>query len=354
MNLYQTQHPFYCGIDLHAKEMYACVVDQDGKKQLHRNFKTRQSDKFFEEIERFGKRHRHRLRVNFQLVLASRRLPRKTNSIRARSRPVPQSDPRWQSQKRQTRLRKTGVATARRKFYHRLRLPQKTESHAGSAQKTHSTDPAQSRTADPSANRQPPTKPRRPLKRRSPTSPIGADSPSNSKTKYQSLGRLWTSNNSTSMKTNSVDLSCTSNSPPKSTTRRPSSACKRFPASAASSRLTMLYEIHDINRFPTVGQFLSYCRLVKGSHSSAGKSYGSPGKKIGNAYLKWAFGETVPLIKRCCPEAKTFLDRIEKRHGKARAFSYLSVKLGRAVYCMLKRKEAFDLHRLLRSHEIQR
>ena len=34
MNLYQTQHPFYCGIDLHAKQMYACVVDHNGKNTL--------------------------------------------------------------------------------------------------------------------------------------------------------------------------------------------------------------------------------------------------------------------------------------------------------------------------------
>ena len=98
--------------------------------------------------------------------------------------------------------------------------------------------------------------------------------------------------------------------------------------------MTMLYEIHDIKRFPTVGQFLSYCRLIKGSHTSAGKSYGSPGKKIGNAHLKWAFSEAVPLMKRCCPAASTFVDRIEKKRGKARAFSYLAVKLGRAVYCL--------------------
>ena len=83
--------------------------------------------------------------------------------------------------------------------------------------------------------------------------------------------------------------------------------------------MTMLYEIHDINRFPTVGQFLSYCRLVRGSHTSAGKTYGSPGKKIGNAHLKWAFSEAVPLLKRCCPEVKAFTDRIEKKHGKARS-----------------------------------
>ena len=108
--------------------------------------------------------------------------------------------------------------------------------------------------------------------------------------------------------------------------------------------MTMLYEIHTINRFPKVGDFLSYCRLVKGSHTSAG----SPGKKIGNAHLKWAFSEAVPLIKRCCPEVKTFTDRIEKKHSKARAFSYLAVKLGRAVYYMLKRQEAFELDRMLR------
>ncbi len=54
MNLYQTQHQFYCGIDLHAKQMYVCVIDQAGKKLLHRNYKTCQADKFFADIERFG------------------------------------------------------------------------------------------------------------------------------------------------------------------------------------------------------------------------------------------------------------------------------------------------------------
>ena len=87
---------------------------------------------------------------------------------------------------------------------------------------------------------------------------------------------------------------------------------------------------------------------MKCSHTSAGKSYGSPGKKIGNSHLKWAFSEAVPLLKRCCPEAAAFVDRIEKKRGKARAFSYLAVKLGRAVYYMLKRGEAFELSRLLR------
>jgi transposase len=55
--------------------------------------------------------------------------------------------------------------------------------------------------------------------------------------------------------------------------------------------LTPLYEIHDITRFKRVGDFMSYARLVKSQKSSAGKVMGTSGAKIGNAHLKWAFSE---------------------------------------------------------------
>src|SRR6266545_66647 len=48
--------------------------------------------------------------------------------------------------------------------------------------------------------------------------------------------------------------------------------------------LVLLYEIHDIQRFPRVQDFVSYCRLVKCAKESAGKRYGTSGAKIGNAY----------------------------------------------------------------------
>jgi transposase len=47
--------------------------------------------------------------------------------------------------------------------------------------------------------------------------------------------------------------------------------------------LVLLYEIHDIQRFPRVQDFVSYCRLVKCAKESAGKRYGTSGTKIGNA-----------------------------------------------------------------------
>src|SRR5262249_26666265 len=52
--------------------------------------------------------------------------------------------------------------------------------------------------------------------------------------------------------------------------------------------LVLLYEIHDIARFGTEGQFLSYARLVRCAHESAGKQRGTGNRKIGNAHLRWA------------------------------------------------------------------
>jgi transposase len=110
--------------------------------------------------------------------------------------------------------------------------------------------------------------------------------------------------------------------------------------------LILLYEIHDIGRFASVGQFLSYARLVRGSHESAGKKKGAPGKKIGNAHLKWAFGEAACLLVRHCAQAKVWLKRQEKKHGKAKALAILAAKLGRTVYHLWRKREVFDESRV--------
>ena len=34
MRFYTQQHPFYCGIDLHARTMYVCILNQAGKTLL--------------------------------------------------------------------------------------------------------------------------------------------------------------------------------------------------------------------------------------------------------------------------------------------------------------------------------
>ncbi len=112
--------------------------------------------------------------------------------------------------------------------------------------------------------------------------------------------------------------------------------------------LTILYEIGDIDRFESVQKFASYSRLVKCKAESAGKSYGTQGNKIGNANLKWAFSEAAVLYLRGNDNAKRYLQKLQKRMSKAKALSVLAHKLGRCVYFMLKNGTAFDENRFLR------
>ena len=111
--------------------------------------------------------------------------------------------------------------------------------------------------------------------------------------------------------------------------------------------LVILYEIESIEPFPSVQDFVSYCRLVKCIKESNGKKYGPSGKKIGNAHLKWAFSEAAVLFLKGNEPAKKYLQRLTHKHGKAKALSILAHKLGRAVYFMLKNKEAFNQKKLL-------
>jgi transposase len=112
--------------------------------------------------------------------------------------------------------------------------------------------------------------------------------------------------------------------------------------------LTLLYEIGDIERFPTVKDFLSYCRLVKGTVASAGKIKGLRGAKLGNAYLRWAFGEAAIIAKRDPAVIGPLSQRLEARLGnKFKANTVLAIKLARAVYFMLKSRTVFDPQRLV-------
>jgi transposase len=111
--------------------------------------------------------------------------------------------------------------------------------------------------------------------------------------------------------------------------------------------LTLLYEIHDIARFESVQRFASYARLVKCEKSSAGKRLGTSGHKIGSVHLKWAFSEAAVSVIRHLPQSKRLHDRLKRKYGKGKALSILAHKLGRTVYFMLKRNQAFDADRFL-------
>jgi transposase len=113
--------------------------------------------------------------------------------------------------------------------------------------------------------------------------------------------------------------------------------------------LTILHEIGDIERFPTVKDFVSYCRLVKGTVASAGKIKGLRGAKLGNPYLRWAFGEAAVIAKRDHATIGPLAQRLEARMNgnKFKANTVLAIKLARAVYFMLRSHTVFDPDRLV-------
>jgi len=113
--------------------------------------------------------------------------------------------------------------------------------------------------------------------------------------------------------------------------------------------LTLLYEIHDICRFDSLGGFLSYCRLIRCEKTSDGKKKGTGGRKQGNHHLKWAFSEAAALFLRANPEGQKLHSRLVKKHGKAKALGILAAKLARSVYYMLHRNTPFDMKRFVRA-----
>ena len=124
---------------------------------------------------------------------------------------------------------------------------------------------------------------------------------------------------------------------------------KSIPGVGRILALVMLYEIEDISRFPRVQDFASYCRLVKPAKESNGKSYGHSGKRIGNAHLRWAFGEAVVLMLKGNKQAQAHLQKLASKHGKGKALAILSHRLGRSVYFMLKNQVPFNQELFLRT-----
>lgn len=111
--------------------------------------------------------------------------------------------------------------------------------------------------------------------------------------------------------------------------------------------LTILYEIHDVTRFDRVQEFASYARLIKCRKESAGKKLGTSGAKMGNVHLKWAFSEAAVTFLRHNRDGQRLLARLEKQHGKGKALSILAHKIGRAVYYMLSRETVFSMEKFL-------
>ncbi len=348
MHYYTSTTEYNCGIDLHARQMYVCVMDSKGKILVHTNIKNNDFAFFLKLIERY----RHDITIccecmfgwywladacaeaNLTFVLAHALYLRMINGGKnkndkvdseklthlLRSNLIPPSYV-YPSDKRPLR------ALLRQRIYFvwsRAELLARISSH----QLAHNRVPAKQSRVD-----------RDPWLDRllaAEDHPLRQVALTNDMTMIahfdQQIAKLdWELERQT-----------------KKVASRDFSLLLSVAGIGHSLGLTILHEIGDISRFPTVKNFLSYCRLVKGTVASAGKIKGLRGAKLGNPYLRWAFGEAAVIAKRDHSIIGPLAQRLEAKNGgnKFKANTVIAIKLARAVFFMLKNKTAFDPERL--------
>ena len=106
--------------------------------------------------------------------------------------------------------------------------------------------------------------------------------------------------------------------------------------------LTIMLEVVDINRFPKVNNFTSYCRCAPSRRLSDGKSKGSGNRKNGNRYLSWAFTEAVHLGRRYNERFRKYYNRKVAQANTSLATKALSNKLARICYYIMRDQVPFN------------
>ena len=111
--------------------------------------------------------------------------------------------------------------------------------------------------------------------------------------------------------------------------------------------LIMVYETHDIKRFPRHQNYASYSRVVRPQQMSNGKITGKKNSKMGNPYLKWAFNAIIISAKKSSERIGRYYQKLESKYGKCNARSRIGHKFNVAVYYMLKNSQPFDEKRFV-------
>ena len=112
--------------------------------------------------------------------------------------------------------------------------------------------------------------------------------------------------------------------------------------------LTIMLEVGDIRRFPTVGDYSSYCRCVKSTRTSAGKIIGYGNRKNGNKYLSWAYIEAAQAARRFHETVRSYYEKKMAKTNRIVAIKALSHKLTRASYYVMRDQVDYDPGRLFR------
>jgi transposase len=132
---------------------------------------------------------------------------------------------------------------------------------------------------------------------------------------------------------------------------KPFALLQTIPGVGEMTALIIIYETCDINRFKNHQHYASYCRVVKPERMSNGvmKKGGNP--KMGNPYLKWAFGQILHNARLSSEDIERLYLKLERKHGRKKARAILAHKFNTAAFFMIKNETAFDLDKFLNRNE---
>ena len=112
--------------------------------------------------------------------------------------------------------------------------------------------------------------------------------------------------------------------------------------------LIILYETHDIRRFPKHQNYASYARVVRCPQTSNGKITGIKNQNIGNPYLKYAFNAIILTAQNTSKPIRNYYKKLESKFGKKKARARMAHKFNTAAYYILKNGIPFDEERFLK------
>jgi transposase len=104
---------------------------------------------------------------------------------------------------------------------------------------------------------------------------------------------------------------------------------------------TVYLEVDGIERFGSVEQFHSYCRLVPGSNNSAGKQK-LKRSKDGNRYLKLAFSHAAVRAIQYYGEVRSFYQSRLRKKNKPIARALVAKEIARITYHVLRTQQPYD------------
>jgi transposase len=110
--------------------------------------------------------------------------------------------------------------------------------------------------------------------------------------------------------------------------------------------MTITMEVGDISRFKTDGDFASYCRLVDAKRISNDKRKADNNQKCGNKYLAWAFVEAANFARRYDDNCRKWYDRKAAKTSKVIATKALGCKLAKAAWHVMAKQCDYEQQRM--------